>query len=423
MAFAIVVLGAATLAEFALYAHLTLGSSDRAPWDAALPAHIVRTRHVWPRAASAAFLMLAALQTALLVFLNRQGRPNAGRFAVAATCCVAVVVSVAALRAPYVTSNDAYAYIGYAKLPASGSAYAPADSRLAKPFDVINAVWPGPLLPVYGPLDLAIYRAAVGPETTLGGAFLAARFVGLASLIALAALIFGLTRRLELVALVILNPGLYEQTVVNAHNDLIAVDLILAGMILGRTRPLIGSLVAATSGFVKINFAAFAAAFAARNSPFSRRSAYAAAIAFVAAGSFVLGGSAYWHALTHVAQQYGEPHRSLQSVAATATHLVLAGFAVLSIALAIAGAALPWSFAWSFAGLAVAVYPNYLVWGLPCALADVRGARAFLAILPIPSLTCDFIFPGSGELTFAVMSLAMVFELVRFARARRSAKR
>jgi len=417
---ALVALGALTIGEFALYSTATLASPDRAAWDALLPAHVVRARHAWPVWMSLVLLGGAGLQSALLMSMTRAASSGTAKTVVAVACGVAALVSVAALRAPYVTSNDAYAYIAYAKLENNAQAYRPPRSGLPPPFDVVNKIWGRPLLPAaYGPLELGLYRAVVGPQTTLGGALLATRLVGLTSLIAFAGLVLALTRRAVLVPLVIVNPGLYEQTVVNAHNDLLAVDLVLLGVYVARRLPIAGLVVAAASGLMKINFTLIAPAFApARAGRAERAFAYAGAVVLVIALSAAFGGAGYLGALAHVSVVYGAYHSSPEDLVGLSTHAALAAFAIFALVMTAAGFATPWSFAWSFYGLGFAVYPGYLVWGLTLALREVESARLYLALLPIPSLTCDFLFRGSGDLTRLVFLTAIVYESVRTLRAR-----
>jgi hypothetical protein len=419
-AVAALALGASTLAEVALYARATLATPDRAAWDAALPAHIVRNGHVWPLWMSCALLAIGALQAALLFSL---GTARAGRNArplVAITLCVAACVAVTALRAPYLTSNDVYAYIGYAKLQSSTDAYAPPNAPLPAGFRVINEIWQRPLIPAaYGPLDLAIYRLALHRQTTLSGALFAARCVGLAGIIALAALTFALTRRVAFVPLVLLNPGLYQHSVIDAHNDIIAVDAVVLATLVAARSPLAGAIVAALSGAVKVNFALVGPALAGSG---LRARGRVTILAGGAAGALLLsalaGGQPYVHALGTVARAYAPQHGSIGGIVGSVTHGGLALFGLAALALTVAGGPAPWSFAWSLCGLAAAVYPGYLIWGLPYALRDVDGARLFLAILPLPSLTFDFVFPGSGDLTRVVFLSYMAYEAAHLLRDR-----
>jgi hypothetical protein len=417
---ALVALGALAIGEFALYSSATFASGDRAAWDILLPAHVVRARHAWPAWMSLVLLGGAGLQSVLLLSMTRAAPSGMAKTVVAATCGVAAIVAVEAVRAPYVTSNDAYAYIAYAKLESNAQAYRPPRSGLPAPFDVVNNIWGRPLLPAaYGPLELGLYRAVVGPQTTLGGALLATRLVGLVSLVGLAGLVFALTRRAALLPLVIVNPGLYEQTVVNAHNDLLAVDLVLLGVYVARRFPLAGVAVAAASGLMKINFMLIAPAFApARANLAGRALAYAGSAVLVFALSAALGGASYLGALARISAVYGAYHASAEDIVGLSTHAALAAFAIFALVVTAAGFTLPWSFAWSFYGLGFAVYPGYLVWGITLALREVESARLYLALLPIPSLTCDFLFRGSGDLTRVVFLTAIVYESVRALRAR-----
>jgi hypothetical protein len=417
---AVVVLAATTLGEFALYARETLATPDRAPWDASLPAHIVRTGHAWPFWLSCALLALGALQSAALLRLAGSPVSGNGRALVATTFCAAVLVAVAALRAPYLTSNDVYAYIGYAKLQNFTDAYAPPNAALPGAFAVINDTWHRPLIPAaYGPLELAIYRVAIHAASTPAGALLAARCIGLSGLAALAGLLFALTRRSEFVPLVLLNPGLYQLSVVDAHNDIIAVDAVLAAMLVARRSPAAGAVVAALSGAMKVNFALIGPALAPSGLPWNARTtvfAGGAILSLLLSAAF--GGAHYVHALGAVAHAYAPQRGSLGELAGSVTHAALALFGIASLLLTLAGGPAPWSFAWSLPGLAAAVYPGYLIWGLPYALRDIAGARLFLAILPLPSLTYDFAFPGSGDLTRVIFLAWMAYETVRLSRNR-----
>ena len=53
---------------------ITRAARDRAPWDAALPAHIVASGHHWPLWFSAGMLANAVAQTLLLLFLSDPAR-------------------------------------------------------------------------------------------------------------------------------------------------------------------------------------------------------------------------------------------------------------------------------------------------------------------------------------------------------------
>jgi hypothetical protein len=132
----------------------------------------------------------------------------------------------------------------------------------------------------------------------------------------------------------------------------------------------------------------------------------------------LFGGADYLSALAHVSHVYGAYHASPEDVVGLTTHAALGAFAIVALVMTAAGFATPWSFAWSFYGLGFAVYPGYLVWGLTLALREFESARLYLALLPIPSLTCDFVFRGSGDLTRVVFLSAMVYETVRALRAR-----
>lgn len=115
--------------------------------------------------------------------------------------------------------------------------------------------------------------------------------------------------------MIALDPGLYYYYVVQAHNDLTAIFLVVAGTAIAARKPLLGAFVAGAAGLIKIVFAYVAVLALNARSP--RRITYGqlAVILTLVAGGSLLGGSGYLHAMSAVAmRQYGAQHDAVHRV-------------------------------------------------------------------------------------------------------------
>ena len=157
------------------------------------------------------------------------------------------------------TGFDTYAYAGYAKLPHLADAYRRrrcgwADrSAWSTTFGAYR--W-SPCY--YGPLWVALSRAVAGGAQSLGSAIFAFRVVEVGAFLWVAVVLAAWRKDAMLVALFALNPAVHGMYVANAHNDLLAVALILSAVALARRFPLAAALAVAAAALIKVPFVAAA---------------------------------------------------------------------------------------------------------------------------------------------------------------------
>lgn len=380
--------------------HFTLADSRALPYP-------LRSPRLDPRGADhAADLALAGTESALLVALavllrRIRGLPRVAR---AVALAGGIALAAEALLARTVGSADVYAYVAYAKLGIAAS-YAPVAGALPTGFRAIDAFWGDPIVAsVYGPLWYALQHAVSG-GADLGGAVVGTRLLGLVSVVAFVALLLRSSLPKRVAALACVNPALYLQYVVNAHNDLIGVDLALAAIVLGETAPFVAVAFVTLAGLVKAPFVLFAL-IAFRGQPPARRALYAAwTIALVLAGSYVFGGSTYLHDLV---QRGARDH-----VGAVAPRVVTALIFILG-ALGLAGVAAVAVTGRSIRGLAFALAEAgfstpqawYFGWGFPLAALDTWTLEAMLVTFPFVAGLLD------RSYSYALYPVGLAFLLV-----------
>jgi hypothetical protein len=304
------------------------------------------------------------------------------------------------------TDIDAYAYVGYAKLPAFHDAYRPGALAFAgNGFEVINAYW-GARLPAldYGPLWLLFDRLTVGPAPTYAAALLILRACNLIFLLGLLAALRGLGFGRPLLAVVALNPMLWFYYVVQAHNDLLAILLVVAGAALARRRPLLGALVAGGAGLVKITFVAIAVlAYAGRRKPATTVLYLALSVALTGAVSAAFGGADYLHAMLSAGHQQVAARSDLVHLVGVALHACLALVAAGALVVAIVRGEFAAPATFGFSAISTILYPWYFGWCIPYAVRIPRFTAAFFILLPALAHALDPHFSLYERHTFAVL--------------------
>jgi hypothetical protein len=324
---------------------------------------------------------------------------------------------LAALGAHAVSGFDTYAYAGYAQLPHLADAYTPPATRLPGTFGVVNDVWGTPLVPCYyGPLWVVLSQLVAGHAGSLGAAIFALRLLEVPALIA-AALVLALWKRdVALVALLALNPAVYSLYVANAHNDMLAVALLLAATALARRFPIVAVLGVVAAALIKIPFAAAALYVFAGRGEVLRRLGWVALTAALAVGlSFAFGGKAYFEDLMMRVHQTTAGSGSLSVLTARAIKAGLVVVAVVAFATAFLRGAVWRKTGWSFITLGSLVYPWYLIWPLPYAALARRALAWFLVPLPFVAAAMEPAFPhlGLGQAMLLIMLVAAAYEMLR----------
>jgi hypothetical protein len=360
-------------------------------WREAMPIPVlfIDARHV--DALSAVYLFCGALQSYALLALYR-ARPSRAFVAGGAAALLAM-----SFAAPAFASFDPYGYVHNALLGLQ--AYSPPATPFQGEYRVIDLWFGKPTATLYGPLWLAIVRLVTGAMPTLLAKLLALRAFNLVLYVVLLLLLraLGLPRRIVVAAA--LNPALMMQFVANAHNDVIAVDLIAGAAILARRYPAAAVGTIAIAGLVKLPYVLLGLpVLAAVRSKGLRYAGCAAAIGVALAGSWLGGGAAYARALTN---------HGFASHVQNEWHLVPVLIAVAAIVVAVAGGRRLIGALWMIPSIGAfgspILFPWYLTWSFPYALARRRIAGFLLVAFPFVSAlvmpeflrvwTLFFVFP------------------------------
>lgn len=345
-------------------------------------------------------LLLGLVQTyALLGLYRTRGAPAAIEIGVAMMLLISF--------SPVLTNADVYAYAGNGLL--GHAAYTPPAVPFTGDLSAINAFWHVPMPPTtYGPLWLAVARGVTEFFGTLAYKLYAFRILGALLLGAFVLLLRAYKVSPRVLAIVALNPALYFEFVLNAHNDMLPACIAVAAAILAPAAGWLAALLIATAALVKIPFVVLGLPVLARVKTLAARVG-AAGLAIVAtlAASWFAGGTPYVRALvTHVSSSGLESW--LHGVALVA--VIGAVFA------AIAGTRRLRSAVWllPLAGAYTASW--YALWSVPYAIGS-RRVFTYLALwLPFVAMVTE---PSLVRLwTFALVIPAAVIlslQLVRSA--------
>lgn len=352
-----------------------------------------------------------------LAFRCFQSRRRRNVLIVAMSFALGISLWAAFENAPQ--SNDVYAYIGYAKQPDVHHAYATTDTPLPASFAKVNRVWGKPLVPsAYGPVWVAYDRALLASSVDIPDAVFRTRFSNTCFLAAIAATLYLLRVPAITIWLFSINPLVWNNFVLSAHNDVIPVFLTCAAVLaVGLGAPLIGVVLVTAAGLCKITFALVGlVAFAGMPRPAARIALSSMTLALVVAGSWVLGGGAYRNALTYVAHM----HQLRSTLPGIAVHYTLAALAAAAVVAALVRRAWLRAAVWSFPSLSVSYYSWYTLWGLPFALTSRSYTVRFLISLPVIGA---LIFAPIGPLVGAasLAAICLVFALAEIVRSRKPA--
>ena len=367
---------------------IVYAAAQHSPWPIALvPAVPERGDLV-----TASLLALGAVQVFALAGLYR-ARIGA---AVVATGAAMLALS---WFAPVFLNADIYAYVGNGLLGIG--AYAPPNAPFSGDFSVINARWETPVpAATYGPLWLTIARLVVTITPSLAGKLLAFRALGLISFVALVALLRACGLPGRILALAALNPGLLLQFVVDAHNDMLPIVLVVAAAAIVRRLPYAACALVVVAALVKLPYAITGLPVLAALYPATRR--YAACAAVVAAAmllSWLGGGAGYARALLGYASSTG-----LLSV----LHFGAALAAVAAILAAVAGARRLRGAVWLMPMLGAYTASWYAIWSLPYALGRRNVLVYLLVWFPLVSVLAEPSLARPWTMVFVIPALVAV---------------
>ncbi len=377
-------LGAGAITARLLVAH----APARIASDLAQPLPVVTA---WGSYGSACFAILALAITAatcsLLAALGGGASRRELRFFGLGEVALAAAAAIACAYAwPFVFSSDTYAYAAYGALSVAGAdPYAPvAASAHGALVDAARRQWDGAFPPcVYGPLFVAVARAAVvatqglGPAATLWlfRGVAAAAFLASLPLLDVALAAWAPARRPILRCAYALNPVVLW-TVAEGHNDALLLLAICVAAALLTQRVALGALALGLTPLVKAPGAAIALA-AALGACFARSPRLRAVPLWTAGGllfAVALALPPLAPALNAAARRgHYAPQVSLQGLVGPWAALAAAAAAAL---LAIGRLARRRSEGYAWLGIAVvAALPNEYPWyGLWLGIGAVAGA-------------------------------------------------
>ena len=310
----------------------------------------------------------------------------------------AVVLSLAALVAPAMGTTDPYLYAAYGELGLH--AYGP--QPIAAPcMDASLGDWCAqPTLPaLYGPLYLTYVHVLLHAG---GPLLLRIELLRLTNL-GWVALFLILLRALDvdwpLVALAALNSAIFAQYVADAHNDILAVDATLAGLVAARRHPVLGLICGAIAALLKLPFALLASVIFLR-APLKERLVWTAATLGVALVlTLAWAGSPYLESVA-----YSRVHYPFFSSLAHNTAAISAFFflfaALLRRRISLLGAYFIPTLG------ARSAYPWYALWSIPYILWDRDRLALFLIGLPLTSFLMET--PFQLPLLWAVIMITLL---------------
>jgi hypothetical protein len=223
-------------------------------------------------------------------------------------------------------------------------------------------------------------------------------------------------RRFTAAALFALNPALWQLYVVEAHNDIVGVALILIAFACRRNAVLSLGFVA-LAGMVKLPFLLMGVLVFASETSVRKRLALATSGVLAGTGlSLLFGGRAYVGAMRDIAM------RSAHSISPYlyTFHLALALLALLAVISAIVKRRFFWGASFSFVALGQYPAAQYLGWAIPYALNDETQGALYLISLPLAAYMGSFVFPATPLLTIGCDALFFVLLLTLALRIRKS---
>jgi hypothetical protein len=346
-------------------------------------------------------LALGALQCIALVALYR-ARPAAGWWIGGGAAMLALSV-----LAPVLTSADLYAYVGNGIL--GSAAYTPPPVAFPGDFALVNHWWHVPVpAATYGPLWLTIARLVVMLPGALFAKLLAFRAMGAIVFCAAIALLRSAGVAPRAVAIAALDPGLHFQFVLNAHNDLLPVTLVIAGAALVRRFPLAACGLIVVAALVKLPYALCGLPIlAAIRSTNVRYAAAACTVVAAAVLSWLAGGAPYFHALLTYASG---------SHLVSILHLIAALGAVAAILATLVFRRRLRTATWLIPMLGAYTASWYAAWSVPYALSRHRVLAYLLVAFPFISILAEPSLARPWTMLLLVPLLAALAALRAFPR-------
>lgn len=379
-----------------------------APQAGAVPIVMLDDTGAGDAPTSNAELFISVAESACLFALYRmlrRGRPT--RAAVAILGVAFVVLVTVAVASPVANSSDLYGYVGFALHP--GSAYAPVAIPFTGDHAPINAMFGVPRPAAwYGPLWIGATHVLLLPFAALATQLHVLRLLEVAALIACLVALARFGTRLEVLALLAVNPAVFGVWVVDGHNDLFGIAFVVAALACRRF-PVLRAVLVVAAGLVKLPLVLVGAVAFLDERSVLRRTAFAgASVAACLALSYAFGGA---HYLAHLFNVSGRRHDGAEGY----LHAVSAFAAVAALAAAMFWGRLALGATWLWRALSAFPAPWYAIWGLPYALAS-GGAALLLIAEPIDSYLFSWNYATTGPeyaLKFAVLIGPVSYAILR----------
>jgi hypothetical protein len=318
--------------------------------------------------------------------------PHRREWTIVAIACA--IMSASAVTAPALSSTDPYFYAAYAER--GFAAYGPQKSKPPCPISQADAECLQPAFPnVYGPLYttyLELLLQHVKPTVTRIELL---RIANVLWVMLFILLLRALDIGSPLIAVATLNSAILLQYIGEAHNDVIAIDLILIGTLLAQRLPFLTALFVTGAALIKAPFVLFGA-FAFQRLALIPKSLYAAAtIVLSIAISFFWGGRPYLESL----QYYSRFHNFFS----TYEHRTIVVAALLAIAIGFFKNRFSIAGAYTLPALGGgSAFPWYTLWAIPYLQCDHPKLPFFIITLPITSFLMETPFQISA-LWYAVI--------------------
>jgi len=314
-------------------------------------------------------------------------------------------------------SADMYAYVANARLGLAGSygEHITVDAALRP---VTAMAW-GPTFPrsPYGPL-WQFYNEAIAHVPSLAEAVMRLRIF---NAVVLVAFLGGLAlARVPQAAIVIiaLNPYVYQQFVVNAHNDLLPVAALILGAAIAPRSIWLTCIATVAAGLIKFPLCFVGlATLATVRSVRTRVTLAVAILASIAALSFLFGGEPYIATLLHASLRAESASRFH-----TAGHALVVVLTLGALVFFFATRQRWWPGLLGIPALGAYLFPWYLLWLVPLAFARRSYIAPIVVSFPIAGMVFSDVFSTTRYekvIACGILALAAVAATERERRATR----
>jgi len=367
-------------------------------------------RYTTYRQSIALCLALIGVASCIALFLLYRAfearAPQRREWAILSISCA--IMSVSAIAAPALSSTDPYFYSAYGER--GFRTYGSREILLPCPIPHADPNCMRPTLPnVYGPLYTTYLETLLRHIKSTLFRIEALRISNVLWVSLFILLLRALNLGSPLIAISMINPAILTQYIGEAHNDIIAVDLLLLGSILVKRFPFVSLIFVTSAALIKLPFALFGA-FAFQSLPIFTRSAWAAAtIVLSLALSFLWGKQAYVESLLYYIK-FHQFSLTFEHRAIALAGLVVIAFGFFKNRFSIAGAyTLP-----ALAG--GSAFPWYSLWAIPYLLQANRSKLAFFLItLPMTSFLMEtpFQIPALWCAVILILTAVVIRRILR----------